>query len=214
LGAQLREKDMNRRHFHVGRLGGILLLATGAWAQPAPVTRILVVDGARAPVRSSARPMPAGDLYRNESAAIDTCLNYVDAQWIYFRSEGRADFAAKILSAPGLRDGLYWPLDGEGDESPMGPRFAAAAAAERDAADARPLYGYYFRVLAVDGPAKGFGLIAWPAQYGVTGARVLLVSHQGEVFAKDLGADSSRLAAAIRSFAPDRTWTRVASVSD
>jgi hypothetical protein len=53
----------------------------------------------------------------------------------------------------------------------------------------------------------GFGLIAWPADYGVSGVHTFIVNQDGVIFEKDLG--SSAAANQITTFNPDRTWTRV-----
>jgi hypothetical protein len=170
----------------------------------------------------------------NESAVIEICHRYVEAQLMYFRSDHDADgflaFAGKIRSTPGMRDGLYWLLEDGQDESPMGPNFAAAAATEDQSPGyPRPLFGYYFKVLVSQGPEAiggardyrvdgrlltGFALVAWPAAYGVTGAHSFLVNHMGDVYAKDLGSETGRTAAGISAFAPDRSWTKVSSSID
>jgi hypothetical protein len=55
----------------------------------------------------------------------------------------------------------------------------------------------------------GFALLAYPAQYQVTGVKTFMVSHDGIVYEKDLGTDTLRLAAAIDRYDPDKTWVRV-----
>jgi hypothetical protein len=55
----------------------------------------------------------------------------------------------------------------------------------------------------------GFALVAWPAQYLVTGVQTFLVSHDGVVYQKDLGVNTGKAAAAIDSFNPDKTWRPV-----
>ena len=125
----------------------------------------------------------------NESAAIDLCLDYVEAQFEYFRSNSNADgvpaFAKRIRSTPGKLDGLYWPITGAEAESPLGPIVAAAAITERPREhQPRPFSGYYLKVLLAQGPAAvggargyvvggrmltGFALVAWPAHYGSSG---------------------------------------------
>ena len=232
---------MNSRGLQGFRLIWLFVIALAAFPQTRPLTRVVVVDGSGTPVNTAWRstseaPAPVvhvRQIDRNEAAAIDICFSYVDAQSLYFSSTHRADgyvaFAEKIRSTPGQRDGLYWPLDTNGEESPMGPKFAAAAATELDAAEAHPQFGYYFKILVtqdkkavggardyrVDGRLiAGFALVAWPAEYGVTGMRAFLVNHRGEVYAKDLGPGVGRAAAAMTAFAPDRTWTKVAAAAD
>jgi hypothetical protein len=55
----------------------------------------------------------------------------------------------------------------------------------------------------------GFALIAFPAQYRVTGVQTFMVSHDGVVYQKDLGLKTLELAAAIDRFNPDKSWTPV-----
>jgi hypothetical protein len=55
----------------------------------------------------------------------------------------------------------------------------------------------------------GFALVAWPAQYGVTGIATFIVNQDGMVYEKDLGTPASNLTPSVRTFAPDKTWTSV-----
>ena len=57
--------------------------------------------------------------------------------------------------------------------------------------------------------SRGFALIAWPAKYGDTGVMSFMISHDGEVFEKDLGPDSEKLAKAMTKFDPDSSWKEV-----
>jgi len=55
----------------------------------------------------------------------------------------------------------------------------------------------------------GFALVAWPAEYGVSGIRTLIINHDGVVFEKDLGAATATLARQLSRFNPDKTWRPV-----
>jgi|tagenome__1003787_1003787.scaffolds.fasta_scaffold20808887_2 hypothetical protein len=186
------------------------------------------------PLNLSTVPRRSYELAGNETAIIDFCLEYVEAQLEYFRSSRNANgilvFAQKLRSTPGERDGLYWPISHGDDESPLGPNVADAAFNEQpEGLQPRALSGYYLKILLAQGPAAvggvrdyrvggrlltGFALIAWPAQYGVTGTQSFVVSHLGDVYARDLGPATARVAAACTRFNPDRRWTKVASVDD
>jgi hypothetical protein len=167
----------------------------------------------------------------NESAAIDLCRDYVEAQFEYFRSNFNADgvpaFAQRIRSTPGKHDGLYWPITGGEAESPLGPIVAAAAITEQPRErQPRPFSGYYLKVLLAQGPAvvggvrdyvvdgrllTGFALVAWPAHYGSSGVHSFLVNQLGDVYARDLGPDTTRIASGLYTFDPDHGWTKVVS---
>ena len=208
----------------------ILVLSTMALAQEARMYRSIgglplradAANGPSAPRRSAAQ---------NESAVINVCASYVEAQLIYFRADHDRDgflkFARNIRSTPGSHDGLYWPPESDDDEeSPIGPLFAAAAITEYPNPEPRPYFGYYFKILWAQGPEArggardyqvygrlltGFALIAWPADYGLTGVNSFMVNQFGDVYAKNLGPDTHRVAAGMPAFAPDRTWTKISS---
>jgi Protein of unknown function (DUF2950) len=168
---------------------------------------------------------------RNEISAIRTLLACVDAEKAFFAltgAQGHAEYAARLVSTPGKRDGLYWPAASGADESPLGPLVATAEAegypGELVSGKQAPYQGYYFRILKAQGNdapggAKdyvkdgrltgGFALIAWPASYSASGIMTFIVDQDGIVFQKDLGPDTATAAAAIIRFDPDLTWSRV-----
>jgi hypothetical protein len=162
----------------------------------------------------------------NELDAIQTSLAYVDAQNDYAakdRGDGVGTYAMRFVSAPGKKDGLYWPT-AQGEESPLGELFAAASRQGYRAGEERsPYHGYYYKILTKQGPAAtggavdyivrgkmvgGFALVAYPAEYRNSGVMTFIVNHDGTVFQKDLGPDTAKLAEAMTSFNPDKTWKK------
>ena len=164
---------------------------------------------------------------RNELDAIQTALAYVDAQNEYAdkdRGEGAGVFAQRIVSSPGKKDGLFWRDDS--DPSPLGALAAEASKEGYRAGDVGPVpyHGYYFHILkgqGRDAPGGalnyvvkgkmigGFGLIAWPAEYGNSGVMTFLVNHAGTVYQKDLGKRTETIAERTALFDPDETWKKV-----
>jgi hypothetical protein len=55
----------------------------------------------------------------------------------------------------------------------------------------------------------GFALVAAPAEYGVTGLKTFIVSHDGVVYEKDFGPASLDEFTSMERFNPDETWTPV-----
>ena len=55
----------------------------------------------------------------------------------------------------------------------------------------------------------GFGLIAYPADYGISGIMTFVVSHHGDVYEKDLGEDTVETGKKTKAFNPDSTWNKV-----
>jgi hypothetical protein len=169
---------------------------------------------------------------RNELRAMSVLAALAAAQWEY-AAEARDgspvhQFARRIRSSPGRRDGLYWPTKEGERESPLGPLMAEAARDGYAAVVAGgvrvPFHGYYYGILTAQGAAApggaasyivngrmigGFAAIAYPAQYGASGVMTFIVGHDGVVYEKDLGPNSGRLAEAMRAFDPDPTWRRV-----
>jgi Protein of unknown function (DUF2950) len=166
---------------------------------------------------------------RDELDAIQSCLAYVDAQNEYAeRDRTGADantYAQRIISAPGKKDGLYWPTSQGEDASPLGELIAEATAqGYRPGGGRTPFHGYYFKILTKQGPAApggeldyivrgkmigGFALVAYPAEYRNSGVMTFIVNHTGNVFQKDLGSDTAKLAERMTSFNPDQSWTKV-----
>jgi hypothetical protein len=57
--------------------------------------------------------------------------------------------------------------------------------------------------------AGGFGVVAYPASYGVSGVMTFIVNYEGVVYEKDLGKQTAEAAKAMKSFNPDSTWKKV-----
>jgi hypothetical protein len=166
---------------------------------------------------------------RDELDAIQSCLAYVDAQNEYAERDrtgaGANTYAQRIISAPGKKDGLYWPTSQSEDASPLGELIAEATDQGYRVGEGRmPYHGYYFKILTKQGPDApggaldyivkgkmigGFALVAYPAEYRNSGVMTFIVNHTGNVFQKDLGLDTAKLAERMTSFNPDRSWTKV-----
>jgi hypothetical protein len=195
-------------------------LAVGASGWTLPIPLVQVAHGWRFDPRSASDEILTRRIGRNERAAIQTSLAMVDAQNDY-RTLTR-HYAQRFVSTPGQRDGLYWvTAPGEAD-SPLGP---LAAAMPRGTVVARDgYYGYHFKILTAQGAhakggpqnfvqdgvlTKGFGVVAWPAEYGNTGVMSFIVNQDGQVYEKNLGPRTASAAAELRSFDPDPSWQPV-----
>jgi hypothetical protein len=75
-----------------------------------------------------------------------------------------------------------------------------------DRSQPSPFHGYYFKILPATG---GFALVAWPAQYDVTGVMTFLVNHDGIVREKDLGAGTDAIARKMAAYKSDTSWKEV-----
>jgi hypothetical protein len=57
----------------------------------------------------------------------------------------------------------------------------------------------------------GFALVAWPANYGVSGVTTFLVNQDGVVWQRDLEDGTEQAASSITQFDPDSTWAPIPS---
>jgi hypothetical protein len=161
----------------------------------------------------------------NELDAISLLRGYVEAQKEYASEQhdgsGMNQYAQKWISSPGKHDGLSWKNADGTTGGPIGEEIAKILA-EGYTKKADPVNGYYFRTLTSQGPSArlgarnyivdgmmigGFAAIAWPANYGVTGVQTFMVNNDGDVYQKDLGPDTEKIAPDIKAFNPDEGWT-------
>jgi hypothetical protein len=206
-----------------------LVIGYEDWPFPVPLVRDS--GGWRFDTAAGKEEILARRIGRNELAAIETCRAYVTAQQRYAQQghDGKAAglYARTFGSDPGKQNGLYWPAAKGEKLSPLGD-LVVQAAAEGNQLGGRsqpsPLHGYYFKILSAQGPAApggarsylvkgemsgGFALVAWPAQYDVTGVMTFVVNRDGIVHEKDLGKDTDAVARAMTAYNPDKSWHAV-----
>lgn len=206
-----------------------LLIGPNSWPVPFP----LVKSGERwrFDTRAGLQQYLDRQIGANELAVLAVLDSYVQAQREYVLRDhsrnGLLEYAQRMVSSADQRDGLYWPVATGERPSPMGARFALANLGPyRGTDDApQPFHGYYFRPLTGQGPHAdggaydyivkghqigGFALIATPARQGVSGLMSFIVNHDGVVFSKKLGRDSTAAAARISRFDPEASWKREA----
>jgi hypothetical protein len=170
-------------------------------------------------------------LYRrigaNELDAIDICRGYVEAQHEFAMQQREIydvnQYAQRIVSTPGKRDGLAWQNADGTWGGPVGENIARAIE-QGYTSSLEPYHGYFFKILKGQGPAAslgemdfvvkgvmigGFALVAAPAEYNVTGVRTFIVSHDGVVHEKDLGLITLDEFNKMERFNPDKSWTSV-----
>jgi hypothetical protein len=204
-----------------------LIIGSESWPFPVPLIRDTA--GWRFDTAAGKEEVIARRIGRNELAAIRIARTYVAAQRQYAEQghDGKPSgrFAQTFRSDPGKQNGLYWPSVRGQRRSPLGDLVAQAAAEGRapvDTARPSPFYGYYFKILTgqgadAPGGAKsylvggemsgGFALVAWPADYDVTGVMTFLVNQDGTVLEKDLGPETATVAGGIALYNPDASWS-------
>jgi hypothetical protein len=178
-------KNRRRLQSESGRV--ILMIGSEDWPFPIPV----VGAGAQwhfDPSQSES-VIAAHRLRADELDAIELCASYVGAQRQFAQQHGMQQYAQRFEE--------------------LGNLIAT-----------QPYRGYNFRMLQSQGSnasggstdyivqgtmLAGFGLVATPAEYGVSGTHTFIVSQDGIVYQKDLGASPPQ----ITKFDPDPSWKPV-----
>jgi len=168
----------------------------------------------------------------NEISAIEICHAYVKAQRDYllkdYDGNGVTEYAQRMQSTSGKKDGLYWEITTGEEVSPFGPLVARACEEgySRRSVSASPrkhdpFHGYIFRILKRQGKhapggtsdyvindhmVAGFAFLAYPVQWGNSGVMTFIVNQEGKVYQKNLGEKTADLAATIPEYDPDDSW--------
>ena len=170
----------------------------------------------------------------DELTAILVCHAYVKAQREYVLKDWDGDgilaYALKLRSDPGKKNGLFWRHEPGEAVSPLGELVAQARIEgykkEKSVFKEKPVpfHGYYFKILTKQGEhapggkynyvingnmVGGFGLAAFPSNWGKSGIMTFIVNQQGKVFQKNLGPDTLKISQEMQSYDPDETWTPV-----
>lgn len=201
----------------------ILIVGDEDWPLPVP----LVKKNGRWSFDSAAghREILFRRIGSNELDAIQLSRGYVAAQEEYASQihddSGLNQYAQQIMSTPGKHDGLYWKNPDGTSGGPISEAVARALSEGYSAEKRSAYHGYYFKILKGQGPAAplgkidyviqgvmigGFALLAFPAEYRVTGVKSFMVSQQGVVYQKDLGPNTIEIAQKMELYNPDKSW--------
>jgi hypothetical protein len=206
------------------------ILEVGKDAWPFPIPLVKENAGWRFDTQEGKEEIINRRIGRNELDVIQVSLAFVDAEREYYQRDPDGDkllqYAQKFISTKGKRDGLFWETKPGEQPSPLGPLVARARGEGYKGAGGKPIpyHGYYYRLLmgqGKDAPGGaydyvvrgkmmgGFGMVAYPAQYGSSGIMTFIVNHDGVVYQKDLGPKTASIAQSMTRFNPDKTWTAV-----
>jgi hypothetical protein len=161
---------------------------------------------------------------RNELSTIATLHALAKAQVEYAAEDrdgdGAIEYAQKLQSTAGTKDGLYWPAAEGESKSPVG-ELVATLRDEGYVAGSQSYRGYRYGLIKKQGPAavggakeyladgnlvRGFAVVAYPVSWGASGIMTLIIGPDGRVFEKNLGPKTAELAPALDTFNPDSSW--------
>jgi hypothetical protein len=208
-------------HKMVAGTDGSVHLVVGAdeWSLPIPIVKR--GDGWHFDVQAGAEEIRTRRIGNNELSVMQAALAYCDAQKEYAladrNDDGVLEYARRLVSSPGMRNGLYWEAKPGEEQSPLGPLFGE----DQPGTD---YHGYYFRILKAQGKhapggaydyrikgrlMSGFALVAWPVAYGDSGVMTFVVNHKGQIYEKNLGPQTDSAARGMQAFDPDSSWRKV-----
>jgi hypothetical protein len=208
-----------------GENRAFLLVGNEDWPFPVPIVKSgnkWLFDG-----KAGLQELLYRRIGANELDAIQICDGYVEAQYEYAMQPREGfdvnQYAQRIISNPGKQDGLAWQNADGTWGGPIGEKIAQAIE-QGYSLRSEPYHGYFFKVLKGEGPDAplgemdfvvkevmigGFALVAAPAEYGVTGVKTFIVSHDGVVYEKDFGPTTLDEFTKMERFNPDKSWTPV-----
>jgi hypothetical protein len=189
-------KKYDRMNRWVTMTDGSLVLYIGADNYPFPIP--LVKDSSSKWYFNTAAgedEVLARRIGRNELMAIDVSKSIVNGEELYRKKSH--EYTQAIFSNSKLA------VSGSFGESPV-------------------FDGYLFRILTAQGDGTkdgsnsykadgrmtgGFAVIATPVKYQDSGIMTFIVSREGVVYQKDLGTQTTRVAASIAEYNPSDGWT-------
>ncbi|MDQ7821387.1 MAG: DUF2950 domain-containing protein [Candidatus Eremiobacteraeota bacterium] len=213
---------------HKGNDKIVFFLGKIKWPFPFPLVK--EAAGWRFDSAAGREELLTMEIGKNELNAIACCRLYVKAQNEYADKDRDTDdvieYAGKLESSRGKKDGLYWLTDPSKKEelSPLGPALAESEKYLANSRESDPYYGYYFKILTRQGAqapggaydytingnlVAGYALIAYPSEYGTSGIQTFIVNQLGKVYHKNLGKDTMKIAGEIKEYNPDKTWKLV-----
>jgi len=206
----------------------VIHVGTDDWAFPIPLVK--VAERWRFDPRQGREEIVARRIGRNELYNDADVPGLRGRQREYYAEDRDGErFSSSTPSISAAR-----PASATGSTGPPSPlsrpaRWATWSSApgprgnRREKSGPTPFYGYFYRILTAQGPdapggeydyvargkmIAGFALVAFPAQYGVSGVMTFIVNHDGVVYQKDLGPGTRATALAMRKFNPDGTWAK------
>lgn len=209
-----------------GDAKAVLVIGREAW--PVPIPLVKEAAGWRFDTDAGMQELLARRIGANELAVIEVCQEYVRMQVDYAAIDRDGDevreYAQRLLSSADQQDGLYWERSEHEQPSPLEALLPDSFGDVKDTKPGAPRVGYYFKILTRQGASPpggkydyiindnmiaGFALAAWPADYRESGVMTFVISHQGRLFEKDLGADTAKTVADMTEYNADETWTPV-----
>jgi hypothetical protein len=182
LDSKLFGQKYREMHRLVREADGSVILYIGAENWPFPVPLVEKNGAWHFDSDAGLKEVLFRRIGENELAAIEVCHEFAAAEKLYRPPSTAANPAGSFAAS-----------------------LAAQASSHSTGGNPALFQGYYFRVLTTQATG-GFTLIAYPAEYRSCGVMSFIVTENGIVYEKDLGANTSAIASAMATFHRDATW--------
>jgi hypothetical protein len=216
-------KKYEEMHRLVKEPDGTTVLYIGAMNWPTPIPLVNKGGSWYFDTEAAKKEILYRRVGKNEMSAIRVCQELVDTEKEYYAAHHN-EYAAKIFSDEGQRNGLYWKPTGEEALSPVGPLVGAATESYAESRQSAPIpyRGYYYHILirqggngpggaksyVADGKMSGgFAFVAYPAEYRSSGVMTFIVGEDGTVYEKDMGKKTAS-AARMKEYNPNSSWQK------
>ena len=205
-----------------------MTLEVGDNGWPFPIPLVKAANGWRFDTAAGGEEMINRRIGRNELDVLRVMRVYLQAQREYASRDHDGDrvleFAQVLVSSPGKTDGLYWPVELNGEVSPLGPLVAYAQIegySRKVSDEPQPFHGYFFKIMTrqdkhapggkydyiINGNMiGGFAMVAWPAVYGDSGVMTFIINQEGVVYERDLGPSTGKIVKKMQAYDPDPSW--------
>src|ERR1700747_2435286 len=218
-------KRYQEMHRFVREPDGTTVIYIGAHNWPAPIPLLNKGNLWYFDTETGKKEILYRRIGRNEISAIEISRELVAAQKEYYSAQHN-EYAQKIFSDEGQRNGLYWKASENEPQSPIGPLVAAAVAegyGKSQSGPPTPYRGYFFNILTRQGKnapggvnryivngkmTGGFAFVAYPAEYRSSGVTTFIVDVDGMVYQKNLVKKTEVLAKGMKKYNPDSTWRK------
>lgn len=202
----------------------IVVIGADQWRFPLPIARTTAGQWVFN-VKAGKDALLQRRIEKNEERVVTIADFYATAQNKYRSMTGT--YALKFSSTAGKKDGLYWETGSDGIVSPLEALVDRVQnlGYQRQGREEPIVAGYNFRVLTAQGEyapgktqsyfdaqgnmTKGFGLLAHPTRYGVSGKMSFIVGTDGAVYQRDLGERTDEITAKIKQYDPDPSWALI-----
>lgn len=219
-------KQFRIKHAFTNESDNKVILTVGETAWPMPIPIVFSNGGWHFDSEEGVQELVYRRIGRNELSTLKglKLVYLAEVNYAAKTHDGvpAGTYADKLVSSVGKHDGLYWVGENGQAEGPAGGLVALASDEGYSIQPQKePFHGYFYKLLKEQGShatggarsyykdgrmSAGFAVLAYPAEYGVSGIMTFIMGPHGTIYQKDLGEKTDGIAKAMNSYDPDSSW--------